>query len=160
MMTVHSIDLDIKCTVTAISLPCSTAGLLGSWRDDPPGFTPGGFYSMQQIVKGSFRYERCCLGPGIVTESERGELAQIDVLPEHGLIVIFPLHFDVPNAAIIFIIEFHISALLVLQSAFELVIPLIETVIRPGEPEKFNFVAGLVDHSDIATVCGEGGGGS
>jgi hypothetical protein len=93
----------------------------------------------------SLCYERCRLGPGVITQSEHIKFAQIDILPEYRFVVIGPVDLDVPDATIVVIIELYINACLVLQGLAEFVVPFVKAVIRPIEPQKLDGIAGLVD---------------
>src|SRR6476620_6745573 len=69
-----------------------------------------------------FREERGRLGRRIVAQTQHVEAAEVDVLPEHGLVVVGPVHLDVPDAALVGLVELDIGGVLILQHAFEFVI--------------------------------------
>jgi hypothetical protein len=83
--------------------------------------------------------ERRRLGAGVVTQSQHVELAEIDVLPEHGFVVVGPVDLDVPDATLVVPVELDIGGVLVVQGFFELVIPLVEAVV--GAVEARNLMA-------------------
>jgi hypothetical protein len=101
-----------------------------------------------------FGDERGGLGAGIVAQPQRGELAEVDVLPEHRLVIVLPVDADVPDAALVVIVELDIGAGLVLQNLVELVVPFVQTIVRRVEAQEFDGIAGLVDDGDVAANDG------
>ena len=93
-----------------------------------------------------FGDERSGLGARIVAQAQHCEAAEVDVLPKHGLVVVSPVHLDIPDAAVVTLVELDIDAVLVLQDAVEFVIPFFEAIVRAVEAESLDRVAGLVDH--------------
>src|SRR3954462_9355640 len=103
--------------------------------------------------------KRCRLGPGVVTQSQDVELAEVDVLPEHRLVVVGPVDLDIPDATLVVFVELDIGGVLVAQGLFELVIPLVEAVIGRVEAQKLDGITGFIDDRDIAAIGCNGASG-